>query len=255
MIREIEFKIDAWTPETIPQERLGAYLVELAKLYGEASSVQFHRLRKGSAILVSRVLDTAAPKVERRLASIRTGEAPKDAVEAYRRLDDMLAEDNAIATLRPGKGCEVIAFPGRTRPQPIEYGPIREEGFIEGEIVRIGGRDKSVHITLQSGDDVYTNIETNRDTARELGKLLYGPVVRFWGTGTWRRSGEGEWALERFVVARFEEIAERDFAAALPDLRAVHGSEWNLVDDPVAALLASRQGEEPSISKRKRKAL
>jgi hypothetical protein len=166
----------------------------------------------------------------------------------------MLALDNAVATLRPGKGCEIIPFPGRTRPKLVEYGPIREEGFLEGEIVRIGGRDKSVHVILQSGDEVYTNIETNRDMARDLAKMLYGPIVRLWGTGTWRRSGIGAWTLERFVVGRFEEVADRDFAAALPGLRAVQGSEWNLEEDPLAVLLANRSSEGPATSKRKRKA-
>jgi hypothetical protein len=252
MAQEIEFKIDVWTPETIPQERLGAYLVELAKLYGEPSSVHFKRLRKGSAVLVSTVQETAIPKVDRRLALISVGEAPRDAVEAYQRIDDMLADDNAVGILRPGKGCKVITFPGRSRPKPVEYGPIREEGFVEGEIVRIGGRDKSVHVTLQDGDTVYSNIETDRDTARQLARLIYGPVVRLWGTGAWRRSIAGEWTIERFSVARFEVVGDTDFAAALPDLRAIAGSEWHLEDDPVATLLASRYDEGQRGAKSKR---
>lgn len=53
MTREIEFKVDSWTPATLPQGRLGEYLIEVAKLYGESASVHFEKLRKGTAILVS----------------------------------------------------------------------------------------------------------------------------------------------------------------------------------------------------------
>jgi hypothetical protein len=253
MVREIEFRIDAWTPETIPQERLGAYLVELAKLYGEAGSVQFKKLKKGSAVLVSVVQETVAPKVERRLTSIRSGEAPKDVVDAYRRIDDMLADDNAIGLLKAGAGCEVIKFPSLTRPKPVEYAAVHEDGFIEGEIIRIGGKDRTIHITLQDGDTVYANIDTNRDTARELGRHLFGPIVRLWGQGTWRRASSGDWQIERFQVNRFEVLTERNFAAALPGLQAIEGSRWNLEADPVAAWLAIRRDEAAPPRKRNRK--
>jgi hypothetical protein len=252
MSEEIEFKIDVWTPGTIPQARLGLYLVELARLYGEADSVHFSKMLEGSLRLISEVQETARPKIERRLALVKNGEAPKDAVDAYKNIDSMLAEDNATAVLKPSKAL-IIAFPGRNRPKPVEFGPVREEGFLEGEIVRIGGRDKSVHVILQDGDAIYSNIETNRDIARELGKHLFGPIVRLWGTGVWLRSGEGVWTLERFAVGRFEVMGERRFADALGEIRAVQGSEWNFQDDPVAALLAGRSDEGAGRRKTKRK--
>ena len=246
MASEYEFKIDgSWTPATIPQARLGEYLIEVAKLYGEATSVHFGGVRKGSVVLKSTVEGPAIPKVQRRLMEVRRGHAPKDAVEAFRALDDMLADDNAVGVLR-GRGEEqaiVIPFPGRKRARPVEYVGIKEEGFLEGEIIRIGGRDKTIHVTLQSGDAPYSAIETDRDMARRLGPLIFGPTVRLNGTGTWARSTEGVWTLTRFVVASFVEIGERSLADALDDIRAIGGSRWHLDDDPTAASLALRAGE------------
>lgn len=248
MSNQFEFKIDAWTPATLPMERLGQYLLELAKLYGEQDSVHFEKLKKGSAVLVASVDGTALPKVERRLTEIDTGEAPKEVVSAFRAIDDMLANDNATGVLRlprrPNNRARVLVFPGRTRPKPVEYGPIREEGCLEGEIVRIGGKDKSVHVTLQDGETTYTSIETNRETARELGPLIFGPIVRLWGTGTWRRNRESVWTLDRFVVSRFEEIAPGSLSASLAELRSVEGNKWHEVRDPVGTLIRERSDEQ-----------
>jgi hypothetical protein len=212
--------------------------------------VHFEKVRKGSAVLVSRVDDTALPKVERRLAEAQSAEAPTEVVSAFRAIDGMLADDNASAVLRqPGRRTnygKVLIFPGRNRPKPIEYGPLREEGCLEGEIVRIGGKDKSVHITLQDGDVTYASIETNREMARRLGPLIFGPIVRLWGTGTWRRNRDAAWTLDRFVVSRFEEVPNRDFAASVKEARAIPGNQWHELNDPVGTLLTNRS-DEPDI--------
>jgi hypothetical protein len=242
MSRELIFKIDAWTPETLPMERLGQYLVELARLYGEPARVPFRKLRKGSAILVSDIDEPAIPKVEKRLALARGPQAPQDIVQPFRRIDQMLADDNAVGVVRFPKGGVIVAFPGRDRPKPIDYGAVREEGFIEGELVRIGGRDLTVHLQLQDGDTLYTNIVTNRETARELGSLIFGPTVRLHGTGTWRRSEDNGWWLESFKVARFDVLDGRDLTDTVAALRSIGGSRWHEEDDPVATLLQSRHG-------------
>ena len=244
MARELEFKIDGWQPATIPQDRLGAYLIEVAKLYGEPGSVHFGKVRRGSVILVSIVDDHAIPKVQRRLMDIERGQAPKEATDTYRRIDDMLADDNSIGVVR-GTGSDkgvVVSFPGRNRAKPIEYAAIREEGFLEGEIIRIGGKDKTIHLALQSGDMIHSAIETDRDTARRLGALIFGPTVRLDGTGSWRRSGDGTWSLDRFVVSGFLVIGERTLADSIQDIRSIRGSEWGLEPNPVETLLERRTG-------------
>lgn len=45
---EYVFWIDAYTPATIPMERLAEYLTALAKMLGHGGSVHFNRLEKGS---------------------------------------------------------------------------------------------------------------------------------------------------------------------------------------------------------------
>ncbi len=238
MASEFEFKITGWTPETIPQARLGEYLVKVARLYGEAENVRFGGVRKGSVVLRSRVEGPAIPRVQRRLMEVRRGVAPEEATEAFHAIDDMLVTDKAVGVLR-GRGDDrgiVISFPGRDRKQLVAHTGIREDGFLEGELIRIGGRDETIHLALQSGDTVYSTIVTDRDMARRLGPLIFGPTIRLQGAGTWARSSEGNWTLTRFVVASFVEIPDVPLADALADIRAIGGSRWHLEDDPMKAL-------------------
>lgn len=110
---EYRYIIDAFTPDTLPMERLAAYMRELALLLGEPNNVHFARIEKGSAVLVSRIDRTAAPNVAGRVRGLRDGTAPEDARKAFRQLDAMLASDNAVGRLSDAESAEVIDFPGR----------------------------------------------------------------------------------------------------------------------------------------------
>lgn len=246
MSAEVVFKIDNWTPKTLPMVRLGQYLLELAALYGESSNVHFKALRKGSAAVVSTVEETAIPKVAERIARARRFDAPEDVGATYDRIDRMLALDNAKATLRvEWAERTIIQFPGRDREQPIDYGAVRQEGFVDGELVRIGGRDKSVHLQLQDGDILHTNLTTDRELAKQLAPHIYTSTLRLWGTGTWRRGENEIWAIESFKVVRFDVLDDReDLSSIVTRLQRIPGSHWHEDEDPIATLIASRRDEE-----------
>lgn len=129
--KERRFKIDVFTPETIPMERLAQYMLQFAKLLGEPERVHFVDVESGSAVLRARVEDVAIPKVERRITDASRGQGDVVALKALQSLDDMLAEDNAVGQLCDDVGAEIIAFPGRNRAKPLEYGPFREEGVLD----------------------------------------------------------------------------------------------------------------------------
>ena len=100
---EYRLRIDVFSVESLPMSRLAEYMAELARLLGEQERVHFSRLETGSAVLVSRIEEPAAPKVEERLQKVRDGSAPKDAMQAYKTLDTLLAKDNASPQLLPPK--------------------------------------------------------------------------------------------------------------------------------------------------------
>lgn len=233
---EYVFHIDAFTPDTLPMGRLAEYLSALAELIGHAEHTHFVRVEPGSAQLVHKVDAVDAPKVEARLYQVRAGNAPREALKAQRELENLLANDNALGTLTErDTGKVVVPFVGRNRPKPIAFPPFRENATIQGQIVSVGGRDNTAHAQVQDGDVIHTNLSMSRDTAKKLAQLLYGPIVRLYGSGRFERQPDGVWKMLTFQVDRFERLDDQTVGEALADIRQIKGnrlmepdSYWNV---------------------------
>lgn len=241
--KEYRFKIDVFTPDTLPMARLAEYMARLADLLGHEQSVHFDRIEKGSAVLVPKIDDPDVPKVQERLQAVRRHAGPKDAQKAFEQLDRMLAKDNAIGTLIEDTDAEIIKFPGRTRPQPITYGPFNEQGALSGVLIRIGGKDETVPVHIQDGDVIY-KCNTNREIARELAHHLFASPIRVKGSGRWHRDEEGAWELDRFNISEFEELDDAPLGEAVQKLRAVPGSGWKDSVDPLGELQRLRGDDD-----------
>ncbi|PZQ48765.1 MAG: hypothetical protein DI556_13180 [Rhodovulum sulfidophilum] len=237
MAKTYTLHIGAYSPETIPMARLAEYMRQLAAMLGHEAAVHFDGIRDGSTQLVSRVDHEQVPKVGAVLDALMRGEGAPEAVKAQGEIDRLLADDNATGYLFEDNdpGAEIIAFPGVTRPRPVSYGPIRQEGTLDGILVSVGGADKTIHIRLQHGDMKYSNIDTDRETARRLGKHLFEPI-RVFGVGSWFREEDGTWALRRFKVDSFEALKIDDLRDVIQELRQVEGSEWRAQKNALARL-------------------
>lgn len=242
---EYRFTIaDSFTPETLPMERLAEYVAAFAKLLGEQQNVHFRSVEAGSAVLVATIDPPAEPKVRDRVVAVRDGAGPRDARKAFADLDEMLRKDNATGALSDGTGRVVIPFPGRNRPEPLVYGPFRQDGTIDGQLIRVGGKDETVPVHLRDGAIIHTGLVCTPEIARQIAPHLYGPMLRAHGTGTWFRTGAGEWELRNFRINDFEILDDTPLLTVMGNLRKVKGSDWNTVPDPVRALLAERHGDE-----------
>ena len=75
--KEFRFKINAYTPKTIPMLRLAQYMADIASLLGEPTMVHFVKLEEGSTVLVQRVDAEAdrhrASRLPRRAAAAPRG--------------------------------------------------------------------------------------------------------------------------------------------------------------------------------------
>lgn len=239
--------IAAYTPETIPMARLAEYMRGFAAMLGHEGAVHFERLDPGSTQLVTRIDHEQVPKVATGLTALVAGEGSPESIRARQMIDHLLANDNASGFIYEDDDPEakVIAFPGATRPRPLQYGPIKQEGTLDGILVSVGGADQTIHIRLQNGDTRYSNIDTDRDTARRLAKHLFEPI-RIFGAGTWLREEGGKWMLWRFKVQSFEALKAETLRDVLVDLRAVEGNEWAEHDNPLALLSSLRdEGNGP----------
>lgn len=235
---------ESYSPDTIPMERLAEYMSALAKLLGESASVHFDEVFNASTALRARVDNPAQPKVQTRILGLRTGDAGPDVLKAYQLLDDMLRKDNAFGSLTEGDrpGGMVIAFPGKRKPQPAPFGPFRQDGALDGQVFRIGGKDETKHVAIRDGKREF-NLTTSEALALELRHHLFGGTLRFRGSGTWYRHADGRWELRNFKVADFEELDDTSLKGVVARLQSVP-SDLRRLDDPLRKLLDDRGGTE-----------
>lgn len=236
---EYRFKIDAYTPDTIPMARLSEYMAQLALLLGEQASVHFHKLTKGSTVLNARVEREAAPKVRDRVARVRANDAPSEPMRAYATLNKLLRDDNAIGVLRDAAPRGIIVrFPGRELALE-KFPTIRQQGSIDGIVTGIRGRDATAHVILQSEGQQLSGCEIrDRALAKQLAARYQEPV-RLFGRGRWTRDPEGVWQLEDFKVESFEALDDSTLTKALHELRALP-LDWD--DSEFERLTTDRKG-------------
>ena len=235
---EYRFKIDAYSPDTMPMARLAEYMAELAALLGERDAVHFRRVAKGSTVLNLKIDREAAPKVRDRVASVRAGDPSGEPLAAFRKLNRLLRDDNAIAVLRSAAPHGIIVrFPGRESAEE-KFAAIRQQGSLDGIIIGVRGRDETIHITIQAEGQQISGCQTSRTLAKQLGAKLFEPV-RLFGKGKWTRDSEGVWSLIDFKIESFEALQDVPLTKALEELRAIP-TEWN--DDSYEELGVIRHG-------------
>jgi hypothetical protein len=244
-MRERLFKIDAYTPRTMPMVRLAEYMSDLGILLGEPEHVHFLRVDEGSTQLVHFIEDEALPKIDERLDCTRRGEGPSDAIAAFERINRRLREDNGTGVLiEDATGAEIIRFPGRENIEPVTFNAFNQPGTLDGIVIVVGGKADPVPVHIQSVEDagLIYNCYGARALAKELAQYIFGPEIRVSGTGRWLRDAEGKWNLERFVIVGFAPLNNQSLTSIIASLRAVPGSEWESLKDPWVELDLIRNG-------------
>jgi hypothetical protein len=247
-MREYEeyiFKIGAYSPETFPMERLAEYMHDIARLYGEQTSVHFRGLENGSTKLVAAVKREAVPRVEARIASIRDGTAPEEILRLNIEVNKKLANDNTDGFVyRRESGETVIEFPGVRRVVEETFGPVTQQGAIDGVVRRVGGRGALAPVMLETADGYATHCYATRETAKDLAQHFDGPVVRCFGRGTWVRDEIGQWSLSRFTISNFEVLDQRSLPEVLAAIQAGPTPAWREADNVWGELESIRDDDE-----------
>jgi len=229
-------KLHRCKPESMPIGRLAEYLLEFAGLLGKDAPVRFSGIVKGSVVMRARALDDSHESIASRLVLVAGNQGTKDAASKADKLDAMMREDGIFGEVINHAGAVILPFPGAKRKVDIsqtEY-VVTQEGELTGVVTRIGGRDDTVPLTLEDADGVYyeTNVK-GRELARELGRLLFGSPIRVFGTGTWKRTNDTKWKLEKFIVQSYEELDTRPLSEVLAELRDIPGNGWAALDNPI----------------------
>jgi hypothetical protein len=231
----LNFRIDSFTPETLPMARLAQYLAHLSALYGSDDSVHFEKLRRGSAIVQVTIEEPAFPKVFQRIQSVRTGDPDPEAQKAFRSIDRMLRIDNAVGTITRSGKAKILEFPGRKLPivDPIT---IHQPTTVDGVVIRIGGRDDTIPVAVRDLEGRVVSCEIRGQAqAKELSRYFLGETLRLSGNGKWSRTTTGAWSLESLLIQSFEILDDAPLDDVLSALRGVRHNGWAEVDDPLEA--------------------
>jgi len=237
--KEYSFAIADYTPETLPMARLSRYLAEFSRLLGEESEVHFVGVREGSARLVAAPNFDAEERVSRRVDAIQRGAAPQDALKAYKALDELLAEDKTSGNFTDPAGATVIEFPGIKRPRPLAYGPFKERGFLDGELVRVGGIDRTVPVVLKNGSHTFY-CTASVEMSKKIARYYREGTLRVHGVGKWLRHADSTWEIEDFQIEDFEVLDETSLQGVRDRLQEIGPTGWAETDDPLSEILRLR---------------
>lgn len=200
---KITFSIDSRTPDTLPMARLAEYLSALATLYGSQEQVHFDMVEQGSALLQVWVDQAAITTVMKQLSSVGTGTAAVSIERAYHQLDTLLREDKAVGAVH-AQGGTVLSFPGRNRTI-AETVSITKATTIDGTVIRIGGRDATIPVTLQDLEGQLLRCQIRGSAkAKHLARHYLDAPIRVHGSGRWARGQDGKWVLELLDIDDWE---------------------------------------------------
>lgn len=236
------FRIDAFTPETLPLSRLAEYMADLAAMLGHKENVHLLGIKKGSVMPLVGIDYPAIPKVTQRIKEVRLGSGPQSALRAFKEINQRLAQDNAVGELLEEKKRGVILhFPGREQADEV-LGPFPQATSLDGELIRLGGEGRIVPIHLLSEGELVV-CAADRDLAKRIAPYIFDGQLRVHGVGRWQRELDGTWRMIKFRIDSFEVLEDASLPETLKKLKAIK-SPLHDIEDPVEALDLLRHGED-----------
>nr|WP_300312832.1 hypothetical protein [Halomonas sp.] len=236
VMKTLTLHLDGIKPADLPMKRLAEYLCELSELYGKEGRVHFTSVTKGSAMLNARVDDDHYTKVLHRVREVANGVGPKAATKAYRRLTDLMQEDQTSGTVM-SEGAQIIQFPHTPRRQKPMV--VFRTGSVQGRLYTIGGKDDSVPVRLEGANGETLYCETDLETAALLAPLLF-KQIRIYGKGEWERRQTGGWRLKKMRIASYEPLEKGSLKVAIERMREAGGILWDRIDSPHKSILDQR---------------
>lgn len=216
-------------PKRMPMEALAEIMKRLSDLLGSPSHLRFRRVRGGSAALLVDVEEPAKADVTVRLVAAKLEAKQSGKVQ---RLNEALGDHGWHAELRMPDGRVVLDLPGAANEEAIVEQTVRQHDSMLGKIIKIGGKDETVPMTLQTPGGEYVDVTVKgRDLARKLAKLIFDTEVRVYGTTTWSRDSKGKWSCENMLVESFDIPDQTGLEQLFDDLRSVPGNGWHAMDD------------------------
>ena len=153
-----DFHIENYTPETLPFNRLMEYLFQLKKLFKDCD-VHFLTVKDGSAAPAFQVAHEDSTKIENIISSFEESDLCNDFLV-------LLKKDNTTAYFTKNNRI-IYRFKGVNDNLNQEEQEVQEIGTLEGTIIKIGGKDETIPVTIMDLDNPKKtyNCNTSRNVA------------------------------------------------------------------------------------------
>lgn len=237
---QYELHVLGTSKKTLSLDDFADLAKKLADLLGEHDRVHFGALRDGSARLLARVDESARQDVGVQIAKVRLGAAPTK----ISKLNDYLGSKGWRGELKNADGWVIIAFPGTPQKKPEQVQTVRQQDSLIGQVIKIGGRDDTVPMTLKTPDGAFVDVSVKgRDQAKKLAQHLFGADIKVNGNATWTRDEEGQWSCSDMEVLSFEETDSTPLVELFEALRRVPNNRWHQLEDPIAEWEKKHRGD------------
>lgn len=238
----LKFDIPAYTPETMPLDRLIEYLQQISAVLGASQDLHLIRVENGSTRPVFKLPATVAVRARENAAEVRQGGGSVEQRKAFERVRRMVRRDTRDVGTKPARlrdGRRVLLeFPVVTGDASSPLG-LTQPTSIDGALVRVGGVGEQVTLQLQklSGETLSGFVAT-KSLAKQMAPRIFEPI-RLHGIGVWERSSEGVWTLARMQVQSYEPLEDESLNDVVAKLR---GAPVTWPDDADERLRAEREG-------------
>ena len=224
---KFSFVIPAYSPETMPLDRLIEYLQQISVMIGNSANLHLVEIQKSSTSPMFIVPKREALIAIENIAKFKRGDGTREQARAHIRIGRMVRRDapggRRPATLR-STASVILEIPAAPDDLGVLTG-VRQTTTFDGVLISLGGVGDSAAVRLQSLDgQVVSGFTATRSVAKDLAKLIYEPI-RVGGPGVWGRTEDGVWALEKMQIQSFERIEDEPFGEMLVRLRSVE-FEW-----------------------------
>lgn len=229
-------------PKSLSLLDFGELAKRFADLLGTPDGVHFGALRPGSVRILARVDEDSRMDVQVQLleARLKGQTMPK-----VLRIDEYLRAKGWHGEVRSRDGATVIELPGALAAnEPEEERIVQQIDSVVGQVIKIGGRDETVPMTLETPDGSFVDVNIRgRELAKKLAHYLFGKEIRVTGLATWRRDCQGLWECTRVMVDDFTELDGTPVTDLFEQLSNLPDNGWNKLDDPIGEWKKAR-GED-----------
>jgi hypothetical protein len=211
------FKIEGFTPETMPFGRLIDYYAQLKQMLGLSEHLHLVSVFKSSHGSCLAVDGAVQRRIDERLLKIKDGSAPKHALRARDQINFMLKEDGASAEFYGPDRINVVPFLGKKSDDDAIY-RICDKAIISGEVhqIAVSKNDVKLRVATETFGVVYCLAP--RHMAVALRDFL-DEKITITGRGTWKRMTDGAWTVNDVTITDFQPVPKGSLRETIDKLR------------------------------------